>query len=48
MAAQFGPPEVVKKKRLALKKTGQKINGSEKKTGQKINGSEKSRPKKTK
>ena len=37
MAAQFGPPEVDKKKKLALKKAGQKINGSEK-----------SRPKKTK
>ena len=31
MAAQFGPPEVDKKKKLALKKADQKINGSEKK-----------------
>ena len=37
MAAQFGPPEVDKKKKLALKKAGQNINGSEKR-----------RPKKTK
>ena len=31
MAAQFGPPDVDKKKKLALTKAGQKINGSEKK-----------------
>ena len=31
MAAQFGPPEVDKKKKLALKNAGQKINGSKKK-----------------